>query len=201
MYVREVMSSPAVTVTSETPVKQAAGQLAENGFTSMPVLDADGALVGVVNEADLLAHRFPPDPRTPGPRPHADRPGVTVGDVMHTDVVSSRPQEGVSDLITALREAGIRAVPVVDGQVVVGMVTYGDLLQAMARDDTLIAADIERRLCHYTGHDHWRVCVTAGEVVLTGVESDPVNRHTAQLIAEAVIGTATVRLVEPASAS
>ncbi len=54
MYVREVMSSPAVVATPDTPVKHAAGQLAENAFTSLPVIDPDGGLVGVVNEADLL---------------------------------------------------------------------------------------------------------------------------------------------------
>ncbi len=196
MYVREVMSSPAVTATAGMPVKQAAGQLARNAFTSLPVLDPDGGLIGVVNEADLLAHRFPPDPRAPGPRPKVPGPGATVGDVMHTDVLATRPQEGVTDLMVILREAGIRAVPVVDGRAVVGMVTYGDLLQAMARDDQLIAADIHRRLCHYTGSGHWQVAVTAGEVTLTGAEPDPVSRNTAQLIAEAVIGTTTVRFAD-----
>ncbi len=117
---------------------------------------------------------------------------------MHTDLLVTRPEEGVTDLIVVLREAGIRAVPVVDAGVVVGMVTYGDLLQAMARDDALIAADIERRLCHYTGRGHWQVAVAGGEVTLTGEEPDPVDRHTALLIAEAVIGTTMVRFAEPA---
>ncbi|MDQ2709769.1 MAG: CBS domain-containing protein [Actinomycetota bacterium] len=198
MYVREVMSSPAISVTPGTPVKHAADQLAGNGFTSMPVLDAGGGLVGVVNEADLLAHRFPPDPRVPGPRIEAIGPGDTVGDVMHTDVLFTRPHEGVSNLIVVLRNAGIRAVPVVDTGVVVGMVTYGDLLQAMARDDALITADIVRRLGRCPGHGHWRVAVAAGTVTLAGEEPDPVNRHTAQLIAEAVIGTTAVRFSDPA---
>ncbi|MDQ2706985.1 MAG: CBS domain-containing protein [Actinomycetota bacterium] len=195
---REVMSSPAIAVTPGTPVKHAADQLAGNGFTSMPVLDAGGGLVGVVSEADLLAHRFPPDPRVSGPRIEATGPGDTVGDVMHTEVLVTRPQEGVSNLIVVLRDAGIRAVPVVDARVVVGMVTYGDLLQAMARDDALIAADIVRRLHNCPGYGHWGVAVAAGKVTLTGEEPDPVNRHTAQLIAEAVIGTTSVRIADPA---
>ncbi len=198
MYVREVMSSPAVTVAPATPVKVAAAQMFGEGFTSLPVLDPDGSLVGVVNEADLLIHRFPPDPRAAGPRPPLPDAGTTVGDVMHTDVLSARPQDGVSDLVVALRDAGVRAVPVVDRDRVVGMVTYGDLLRAMARDDQLIAVDVERRLGVHSDHRHWQVAVDAGEVTLTGDEPDPVDRQTAQLIAEAVIGTTVVHLHDPA---
>ncbi len=149
MHVREVMSSPVVVAAPGTPVKQAAGQLAENGFTSLPVVDADGSLIGVVNEPDLLDHRFPPDPRIPGPRASVPGPGGTVGEVMHTEVLFTHPREDVADLITVLRQASIRSVPVVENGAVVGMVTYRDLVRALARDDTLIAADV-RRSCATT---------------------------------------------------
>ena len=65
MRVRDVMSSPAVVVSPETPVKQAAAVFDEHGFTCLPVVDTDGKLVGVVSEADVLVNRFPPDPRIP----------------------------------------------------------------------------------------------------------------------------------------
>jgi CBS domain-containing protein len=199
MYVREVMSSPAVTATAATPVKVAAARMFGGGFASLPVLDSCGSRVGVVNEADLLLHRFPPDPRAAGPAPPVPDAGATVGDVMHTDVLSSRPQEAVSDLIVVLRDAGVRAVPVVDRDRVVGMVTYGDLLRAMARDDQLIAVDVERRLGVHSDHRHWQVAVAAGEVTLTGEDADPVDRNTARMIAEAVIGTTVVRVHDPAA--
>lgn len=42
MRVRDIMSSPVVTVTVVTTVKHAAALLASNGFTALPVLDDDG---------------------------------------------------------------------------------------------------------------------------------------------------------------
>lgn len=201
MRVREVMSSPAVVVAPGTPVKQAALTLAENAFTCLPVVDADGGLVGLVGEPDLLADRFPPDPRIPGPRPSVQDPAKTVGDVMHTDVLVAHPQEGVADLVTVLRLAGVRAVPVVDDGTVVGVVTYRDLVRALARDDALIAADVTRRLGCYAGPDHWAVAVSDGEVTLTGEERDPVERRTAQLIAEAVIGVTCVHFADSVAAA
>ena len=80
------------------------------------------------------------------------------------------------------------------------MGTYGDLVRALARDDVLIAADVRRRLCNYAGFGHWQITVAAGEVILIGEESDSVQRHTAQLIAEAVIGVTAVRFADPAIA-
>ncbi len=68
-----------------------------------------------------------------------------------------------------LRQASIRSVPVVENGAVVGMVTYRDLVRALARDDALIAADVRRRLCSYAGFGHWEITVVAGEVTLIGV--------------------------------
>src|SRR5436190_17229689 len=120
------MSSPAVVVSPELSVKEAAALLDAHGFTCLPVVATDGRLVGVVSEAELLADRFPPDPRVP----IADRvdtsPGATVGDVMVRDVLVANLQEGVADLLTVLRSADVRSLPVVDDGVVVGVATYRD---------------------------------------------------------------------------
>src|SRR5438270_6785063 len=63
MRARDVMTSPAITVTPGTTVKEAATLLAVNGFTALPVLDDDDRLIGIVTEADLVRDRFPYDPR------------------------------------------------------------------------------------------------------------------------------------------
>ena len=79
--IREIMSHPAVVVPPELSVKEAAAMLDAHGFTCMPVVTSDGRLVGVVSEAELLAGRFPPDPKVPlfdrvasAPRPTLPKP-------------------------------------------------------------------------------------------------------------------------------
>ena len=63
MQSRDVMTENVVTVTPATTVKDAAELMAARGFTALPVLDADGDLIGLVTEADVVRGRFPHDPR------------------------------------------------------------------------------------------------------------------------------------------
>ena len=63
MLVRDVMTSGPVTVTAGTGVKDALGQLARHGITSMPVLDRAGRLQGIVSEVDLIGETVSRDPR------------------------------------------------------------------------------------------------------------------------------------------
>jgi CBS domain-containing protein len=52
LLVREVMTSPAVTLRQDDHVRRAARVLLENRIASAPVLDEHGTLVGIVSEAD-----------------------------------------------------------------------------------------------------------------------------------------------------
>jgi len=52
--IRRVMSSPAITVGPDEPVAVAARILAENKIGCLPVVDANGKLVGLVTETDVL---------------------------------------------------------------------------------------------------------------------------------------------------
>ena len=195
MRVREVMSGPAVVAAPQTPVKQAAALLDERGFTCLPVVDSEGKLVGAVSEADLLMNRFPPDPRIPLVERPEREAGAAVGDVMTDQVLTADPQDQVSDLLAVLHSCGHRSVPVVEAGVVIGVVTYRDLVHALARDDVLIAADVRRRLDLHGATGRWAVDVRGGEVTLGGDAADPVARSVAQRVAESVLGVTRCRFV------
>ncbi|GAA1214488.1 CBS domain-containing protein [Pseudonocardia alaniniphila] len=196
MRIREIMSSPAVVVPPEMPVKDAAALLASHSFTCLPVVAGDGRLVGVVGEAELLEDRFPPDPRLPLDEREDRDPGDAVADVMERDVLTAHPQEGVADLLTVLRSANIRSLPVVEDGVVIGVITYRDLVHALARDDGLIEADVRRRLNLCGGVGRWRATVRDGEVTIFDERRDPSDRNAAVRVAESVIGVTRCRVVE-----
>jgi CBS domain-containing protein len=199
--IREIMSRPAVVVPPELPVKEAIATLDATGFTSLPVVSGEGRLVGVVGEAELLAGRFPPDPNVPIFDRAPDVPGATVGDVMVRDVLVTHPREGVADLLTVLRAANVRSVPVVDDGIVVGVVTYRDLLRALARDDASIEADVRRKLDIYGGVGRWRAEVRDGDVTIFDDHTDPVARSGAVRVAESVLGVSRCRVVDTAEAA
>jgi CBS domain-containing protein len=52
--VRDVMTTEVVTVQPWTPFREIVARLAEHRISVAPVLDAEGNLLGVVTEADLL---------------------------------------------------------------------------------------------------------------------------------------------------
>ncbi|MFB9628972.1 CBS domain-containing protein [Nonomuraea helvata] len=89
MLVREVMSSPAVTVRSTDPVRRAIRILYSHNIAAAPVLDGSDRLVGVVSELDLLRGEFEPDPRaTVRPMPPAHEPPCRVMEVMTPQVIT-----------------------------------------------------------------------------------------------------------------
>jgi len=50
----EAMSSPAVTITEDRPVAEAAAAMMNGGINRLPVVDAAGRLAGIVTRADLV---------------------------------------------------------------------------------------------------------------------------------------------------
>lgn len=193
MLAREIMTSPVVTVTPETPVKRAAGLLTEHGFTALPVVNAQDHLVGIVTEADLVRDRVPRDARFRGSS--APEPPSTVGAVMSTPAVSMDDGADLAELVAALLDEGFRAMPIVTGKRLVGIVTRRDVVRALSRDDAEIARDVRRRLMIYGGPDRWTVEVNGGVVTIMDEYDDPADRHVATLLAESVPGvmSATAR--------
>jgi CBS domain-containing protein len=175
--------------------------LAGHGVTALPVVDADGLLVGMLTEADVVRGRISPDPRrrawpdSAGGSP----PPATVEYVMSSLVVTTQPWTDAADLAATMINQGLRSVPVVEDGRVVGIVTRRDLVRTIARDDTLIEADVRRRLEAYGGLDRWTVHARQGSVTITDEYADLTDHHVALVLAQAVPGVGHVEVVHTAS--
>jgi len=186
----DLMTSPVITVTSSTSVKDAAKLLMSHGFTALPVVD-DDRLVGIVTEADLIRDRIPRDTRFRqgeiDTSQHHSAP-VSVGSVMTSPATAMGPGIDLTDLCHTLVDAHIRAMPIVDDYRVIGIVTRGDIVRVLARDDGVIAADIRHRLEIYGGPNRWTVTVRDGVVRIVDAFDYGPDRHVANLLAQAVPG-------------
>jgi CBS domain-containing protein len=188
MRARDLMTAPVITVQPWTSAKEAAELLFTHGFTALPVVDDDGGLIGIVTEADLIRGRIPADPRHTHPHHEAAVAGRTVGDLMTSPATAMDSGTDVADLCQALVDARIRAMPIVDGSAVVGIVTRGDVVRVLAREDTDIARDVKHRLEIYGGSGRWRIDVRDGCVHIADQFDDDTDRHVARLLALAVPG-------------
>lgn len=194
MRARDLMSRPVVTVTPETTAKRAAEVLAEHGFTALPVVDDYDCLVGIVTEADLIRDRFPQDIRSAAHSEGRTKPGTTVAAVMTTPAIGMSAGADLVEVSRALLDGKIRAMPIVDGSRVVGIVTHGDFVRAFARDDTAIAAGVRQHLAVYGGPGRWTVEVHDGVVRIGDQYGNDTDHHVAKVIAEAIPGVVEAKV-------
>ena len=148
--VREVMSTPVSTLRPDDKVEQAADVLAAKDVGSLPVVDDDGKLLGILRDDDLIASESRVHVPTfinflglgmafPGEMKHLERElkkiaGATVRDVMQTDPPTVTPDATLEDVATIMHDRGVNSVPVVDADnKVVGIVARADVVRFIAR--------------------------------------------------------------------
>ena len=181
-------------------VRRAAQVLLEHQIASAPVIDEHGSLVGIVSEADLLRGRTEADPRA-HLRPvggEAVAPPTTVAAVMASLVFTVRAGEDVAEASRLLVDEGIKALPVVDGRQVVGVVARRDLLRCFAREDDDVRGDVLRLLTDLGLGDEWQVEVRDGVVDLAGPDH-PGRQRAAAVLARTVPGVVRVQRADGSS--
>lgn len=191
MLVAQVMRTPPVLLTEDSPIREAAAEFVEQGVIAAPVVDHAGELVGIVTEIDLLRHGFLTDPRATevrGPEPDREPPR-TVGEVMTRTVVTTRENHDVAELTELMVRERIRTVPVVRGGRLVGLVGRTDLLRAHSRPDahteTALAEALSVGAPYIKG---WKATVTEGAARISAPDANAAEQGLLALVARTVPG-------------
>jgi CBS domain-containing protein len=142
MRTRDIMTSPVVTVTPDTSLKDVAALLVERAINAVPVVDAGDRLCGIVSEADLLALEAAA-PAASGARTVAPH---TAREVMSQSVYTLAEDTDAAAAARMMLRHGLKSVPVVAGDRVVGIVARRDLLRLVARGDQDVRAELASRL-------------------------------------------------------
>ncbi len=144
MLARQIMTSPVITVTPETPVYEIASRMSVNRISGLPVVGADGKVVGMVSEGDLLRReeidtererswwltlfQDPVDRATDYVKSH----GRTAADIMTRKVIAVSPTATIGEIAERLEEARIKRVPVIENGALVGIVSRANIVRALA---------------------------------------------------------------------
>lgn len=140
---RSLMTRSVVTVLPGTPVREIALILCERGISAVPVVDATGAVLGLVTEADLIRRLAGLEDTAPGwlaaifadPEKRAERYARTHGtvaeDIMTQSVVSVGEDTPASAIAQLMEQKNIRRVLVLSGGQLAGIVSRADLLRAL----------------------------------------------------------------------
>ncbi|WP_181773181.1 CBS domain-containing protein [Amycolatopsis pittospori] len=183
MHASEIMTSPAVATTPDTPVREAVALLIEKGFAGLPVVDPEGRVVGTFTEFDALRRAW------------AGGNGISVGELMTTPVEVVSPKTDVAEIGRRMLGDRLRCLPVVEEGVLVGVVSRRDLLRPLVRPDDTVAAHVHNLLSDYAGHrPKWTVEVDGGYVRISGEYRDEAERRVLDALARTVPGVVAVVL-------
>lgn len=144
MQARDVMSTPVISVGEDASVVDVARLLLRHGISAVPVLGADGRMLGIVSEGDLVRRVESGTEREPSwwlrmfgdtenqVRDYAKTHGRRVTDVMTRDVTTVSEDTGLAEIAALLERHRIKRVPVMRGNELVGIVSRANLLRGLA---------------------------------------------------------------------
>jgi CBS domain-containing protein len=206
------MTRDVVTVSPQTPLKEAAELLAQHRISGLPVVD-EGSVVGVLSEADIVA-------RSTGSResrslireflsthdPDPEMEATSAGEAMTSPAVTIGPERQVAEAARVMVERGVNRLPVVDGSQLVGIVTRADLVRAFVRPDDELQREIREDVAEgalWIDPSQLDIAVENGAVTLAGEVERRVDADLLERFAAAVPGVVSVtselkwRLDEP----
>jgi len=161
MKVADVMTREVISVAPETSLRDVARLLGEHRISGVPVVDAEGACIGVVSEADLLLKQVsrhqplrlslewflspPPDPEE-----LRRRTAVTAAEAMTAPALTIEADRPLREAAVLMVDRGVNRLPVVSRTALVGMITRADLVRAYLGSDDEIARAVRDDLLRHT---------------------------------------------------
>ena len=216
MNAADVMISNVITVGPDAQLQDVAETLLKNRISAMPVVTADGKLVGIVSEGDLMRRAETGTGRKRSwwlammtgrevlAAEYIKEHSRKVSDVMTHEVITVKPETPLYDIATLLERNGIKRVPVVKDGKVVGIVSRANLLQALASRRPPIEgkipsdAALRESVVERINAEPWsrpaliNVIVQDGKVELWGIVDTQVERKAVRVAAEVTPGVREV---------
>lgn len=122
LHAADVMIKDVVTVAESMPLKEITSLFKEKKITGAPVVDANGELVGVISETDIIRKTTSIGAWSPS----------TAGQIMTQNAVTVAPNESLQRVCELMYNRRIHRVVVAEGRQIRGIITTMDILRAIA---------------------------------------------------------------------
>lgn len=144
---KDIMSAEVVTVKLETPISEVASLFHDKGIGGAPVVDDDGALVGIITESDLIDQtkkmHIPTvvaifdavvylDSLRNFEKELKKMTGSKVEDVYTKEVTSVCIDTPLNEIASIMSDKRYHTIPVLDGEKLAGIVGKDDIVKTMA---------------------------------------------------------------------
>lgn len=215
MRAHQIMTKPAITVTPDTTILEAADIMLRRHISGLPVVDETGKLVGIVSEGDFIRRGEIGTERRRGAvlrfilgagksaSDFVHEHGCKISEIMTLSPVTVTEDTPLADIVDLMEKRNVKRMPVVRNDKIVGIVTRANLLQAVASmarhipDPTADDDHIRNRIINALQKADWapaglNVIVRDGIVHLSGVITDERSREATIVAAENVEGVRKV---------
>jgi len=217
MRAAQVMTPHVLSLSSDATVFEAAELLVGTGVSAMPVIDNTGRMVGIVSEADLMRRaEIGTEPHkswlervfsseVSGAKEYVTLHSRRVVDVMSKPVLTVQEDDTLDRVAGVMAKHKVKRLPVLRGDLVVGIVSRANLLQVlMSRDPKAVGShpadeQIRREVEAVVGRQPWtspwptNILVNAGVVHLWGFVSSEAASDAYRVAAENVAGVKKVK--------
>lgn len=123
---REVMSTDVQVAKLDETIADAARKLAERDVGVLPICNTERRLQGMVTDRDIVVKVV-----AAGKDPSTTR----IKDIAQgTEVVTIGADDSLEEALRTMKEHKVRRLPVIDGHELVGMISQGDVAQALPDD-------------------------------------------------------------------
>ena len=142
LTVEDVMTKEVLSVGKYDSVMAAADILSKKSISGLPVVDKNNKVTGIITQADILSmvgvrkeHTFKDLLKHALGEPMPERRvGDVVADVMTAQVLTTKPQTTVAEVVRIMDEKKVRRLPVVDkGGKLIGIISRADILKAVLK--------------------------------------------------------------------
>ncbi len=214
MQVRDVMTRNVIAAKADDSILSAARLMLQNRISGLPVLDASGALVGIVTEGDFLRRgELGTTKRRPkwvefllGPGKLAEeyvhQSGRKVSEVMTRNPHTASEDDTLESVVTQMERYRVKRLPVMRDGRLVGIVSRANLLHALAslaREAPAASGDdaaIRDRILEALAKQHWALAVNVvvknGIAEIWGTIMDERERQAVMVAVENVPGVKQV---------
>jgi CBS domain-containing protein len=215
MRAHQIMTRPVYSVLPEATIAEAANIMLQRHISGLPVVDAVGKLVGIVSEGDLIRRSEIGTQRKrsrwlkfllgagAAATDFVHEHGRRISEVMTRDPLTITEETTLEEIVTSMETNGVKRLPVMRGDKLVGIVSRANLLQAVASlsreipDPTADDDHIRKRIINSLQKNDWcpfglSVVVRDGIVHLGGVITEERSRQAAIVGAENVSGVKKV---------
>jgi CBS domain-containing protein len=198
MKVRDVMTRSVISAPPDMSLRDVARLLTDHQISGVPVVDASGAILGVVSEADLLVKQLsrPVSHRLPlewiiGERHDPDElrrhAATTAAESMTSPAVTIDGDRPLREAAAMMIDRSVNRLPVLADGTLVGIVTRADLVRAYLRlDQEILHAVNEEVIRHTMWLDPGTFAIEVREGVVS-IEGRVDRRSTARIL-EKLIG-------------